>query len=174
MHLCPLDYNKEIIMNNHKTSFGNVAGFAIVATLGIVIDHDSYHALLAVAAGMLACFMAMNLIRGNAKRVFFFIFMTIAFAQTSVVAKRAIMDEGFKKTLSENPLGVLVADVWYGCLHVYFTICETFEGVYNSVVLSDFSTLEQLNYRFLTVFIMFVLLIPKIAFTKDVSPQRAS
>ena len=161
-------------MNNHKISFGNVAGFAVVAVLGIVIDHDSYHALLAVAAGMLACFIAMNCVRGNVKRVIAFVFMTVAFAQTSVVAKRAIMDEGFKKTLSENPLGVLVADVWYGCLHVYFTICETFEGVYNSVVLSDFSTLEQLNYRFLTVFIMFVLLIPKIAFTKDVSPQRAS
>lgn len=161
-------------MNNHKTSFGNVAGFVVVAALGIVIDHDSYHALLAVAAGMLAYFMTMNLIRGNAKKVLFFMFMTVVFAQVSVVAKRAIMDEGFKKTLSENPLGVLVADVWYGGMHVYFTICDAYEGVYEAVKLSNYSTIEQLNYRFLTVFIMLILLIPRIAFTRDVSPQRAT
>ena len=84
-------------MNRYKDS--HIIGFVVVAVLGIVIDHDSYHAFLAIASGMLAYFMTMGLsnigfISGKIKRILFFAFMTVAFAQTSVIATRGIMAGG--------------------------------------------------------------------------------
>ncbi|MBT3397856.1 hypothetical protein HOA55_04610 [archaeon] len=158
-------------MNSYKAS--HIIGFVVVVTLGIALDHDSYHALLAVGSGMLAYFMTMCLIRhGKGKQILFFAFMTIAFAQTSVTVKRAIMEEGFKKTLADNPLGVIVGDVVYGVQHVVMVIGDAWNGVYEAIQLSDYTTIEQMNYRFFTVFVMLLLLVPRIGFKKDPGQQE--
>jgi hypothetical protein len=157
-------------MNSYKAS--HIIGFVVVVTLGIAIDHDSYHAFLAIGSGMLAYFMTMCLIHGKGKRILFFAFMTIAFAQTSVIVKRGIMEEGFKKTLADNPFGVIVGDVVYGIQHVVMVIGDAWNGVYEAIQLSDYTTIEQMNYRFFTVFVMLLLLAPRIGFKEDLGQQE--
>jgi hypothetical protein len=114
--------------------------------------------LLAVAAGMFTYFLTLSVIRTKPWRIAFFSTFTIVFAQLAVVCKRGMMDEGFKKVLQENPLGVLAADALYGLKHTIITLVNAFGATWQAIGYDQYSSLEQLNYRFFTAVVVILVL----------------
>lgn len=150
--------------NNYKEK--HIVTFFVVITLGIIIEHDSYHAFLAIGSAMLAYFFTLGFVNSKIKRILFLSFMSVALTQTSVLVKKAVMEEGFIRVLKNNPIGVIAGDVIYGIQHVIMVISDAYNGVYEAVRLSDYTTIEQMNYRFFSIFVMLVILLPKIIFKK--------
>ena len=132
--------------------------FALIVVVGIFIDHDSYNIFLAIASCLGVYALAMTVCDSKKYRLLFYLPMSLIVCQLSVTLKKGLMDLGFKKMALENPTGVLVADILYGFKAVYMTVGKVFGGVYEAFGLDKYSTIESLNYRFLTFIIMAFIL----------------
>jgi hypothetical protein len=142
-----------------KVSLKQIVSFLAILWAGIFFDHDIYQVLLSVAAGLFTYFITLSVIRTKPWRIVFFTVFTIIFSQLAVVCKRGVMDEGFKKVLHDNPFGALVADCIYGIKHTIITVANTFGATWQAIGYDQYSSIEQLNYRFVTAFVIILVLI---------------
>jgi len=140
----------------YKVNFNQMRTFAEIAFVGMFFTHDSYQMFLAIASAMLAYFFALSWINSKTWRFIAFTALAISICQLSVTVKKAVMDVGFRRMAVENPTGVLVSDVMYGFRAVYATLWRIPEAIYHAWGLDTYSTMESLNYRFLTLIVMLV------------------
>jgi len=141
-----------------KFSLRQFITFAIITCLGIFVDHDVYQVFLGMASAMLAYAIAMSFLKRRITRATCFLPMAIIFCQGSVLTKKAIVDTGFRTALEENPFGKCVGDVFYGFKNIFLTVNNAIDGTYQAISLDQYTTIEDLNYRFMTVTIMVLLL----------------
>lgn len=132
--------------------------FLIMAALGIFVEHDSYHMFLAIGSAMFTYFFACIIFRGKGARFMFFIPATVVVCQLSVTFKRAIIEQGFREAVNGNPTGFLFADILYGFRHIVTTVLNAFWGFKEVIAYDKYSSIEALNYRFITIIIMLVIM----------------
>jgi len=145
-------------MYQYKLSLHQLRGFAELVFVGVVLRHDSYHIFLAIASCLAVYALAMTICDSKKGRLFFYLPLSLAVCQLAVTVKKGVMDIGFRKMALENPTGVLAGDVVYGFKAVYMTIWKVFGGVYEAFGLDEYSTIESLNYRFITFLVMAVIM----------------
>ena len=146
------------IESKYGLSLKQLVIWVLITFFAIKWQHDIYQALLAVSTSLAVYFIVLNIWKNKASRLVMFILISMCFCQSSVTVKRALMYEGFLRTFKENPFGVLVADIFYGFRHLVFTVIEALGGVHQALANDYYSTLEQLNYRFMTLAIMWIVL----------------
>ena len=142
----------------YRISFNQIRTFAEICFLGIVLQHDSYHAFLAIASAMLAYFLALSLFSSKFWRFIMFVLFSVSICQLSVTIKKAVMDVGFRQVAREKPLGVLFGDMVYGFKAVLMTIGKVTGAFYNAWGLDQYSSIESLNYRFFTILVMMIIM----------------
>lgn len=136
--------------------------FFNVLQLGLMLPHDSYQIFLAVASVMLAYGMSRCLFKNKLLMLIFFVVVSVTTCQLSVTARKAV--------LREEPTGMLVGDAVYGFKHIPASLTETWQGLKEAAKNDSYTTLEKINYRFLTA----GLLIPIMGLALLVRKQPSS
>ena len=153
-----LNFLIERLIMFYKISFNHIRTFAEISFLGVVLNHDSYHAFLAIASAMFAYFLALSFFVSKFWRVFMFGLFSVIICQLSVTIKKAVMDVGFRQIAQEKPFGVLFSDGVYGFKAVFMTIGKVTGSFYRAWALDEYSSLESLNYRFFTILVMMLIM----------------
>ncbi len=145
-------------MYQYKLSLNQLRGFAELVGIGCFLRHDSYHIFLAIASCLAVYALAMTVCNSKKWRLVFYLPISLAVCQLSITFKKGVMDMGFRKLALENPTGVLFADIVYGFKAAYMTIGGIFGGMYEAFGLDKYSTIESLNYRFITFIVMAIII----------------
>lgn len=166
----------------YKINLNQIRTFLEIGFLGIVLHHDSYHAFLAIVSAMLAYFLTLSIFSSKFWRFTMFTILAVTFCQLSVTVKKAVMDVGFRQIALEKPFGVLFADAVYGFKAIFVIVGKFWGSMYEAIGLNEYSSLESLNYRFLTLLMMMIVLwafmlkkpeIKKVKLPPETAPQTA-
>jgi hypothetical protein len=147
-----------IIIENYPVKLKQISIWGLITFFAITWKHDSYQALIAISSALVVYFIVLNCWRNKASRFFMFLLVSMTICQTAVTIKKAIMDEGFESILKQKPFGVFVGDIVYGFDHIFGEVIKAFGGIHEAINLNVYTPIEELNYRFITLFIMWIIL----------------
>ena len=129
----------------------------VVAVAVSMLRHDVYQVGLA-ASSVILCYWAAACLRKGWARVALFIPCSIALAQMAVIIRRAVLDNGIVQAAKASPVGYVVGDIVHGFRRVILTFVESVEALIRAGGWADYSGLETLNYRYVLVGWLIVIL----------------
>jgi len=145
---------------NYK-KFSGILLFLLCLSWAFMVKHDVSQIFLAVSSLIFACGTVCFVFEGRISRAIFFIIFAVILCQTSVTAKKAMVDQVFREQLKQDSAGVFFGDVAHGFKRIVKA------GANDKSDDKDKRTfIERANARYLTMAILGPIMIGFLIFKK--------